>query len=106
MPNSTYVLITPARNEEGYIERTIQSVISQTILPLKWIIVSDGSTDRTDAIVEHYLSDHPFIKLYRRDGDAVRNFGSQVRAFRAGYEQLYGIDYDYIETWMQMSHFT
>jgi len=96
MPNSTYVLITPARNEEGYIEKTIQSVISQTVTPLKWIIVSDGSTDKTDAIVERYLSTHPFITLLRREGDAVRNFGSQVRAFRAGYEQLYRTDYDYI----------
>ncbi|MCK4830926.1 glycosyltransferase family 2 protein, partial [bacterium] len=53
--NKTYVLITPARNEEDYIEKTIQSVISQTILPAKWVIVSDGSTDLTDEIVEKYI---------------------------------------------------
>ena len=46
-----YVLITPARNEEIYIEKTIQSVISQTVLPQKWVIVSDSSTDNTDEIV-------------------------------------------------------
>jgi len=49
--NNLYVLITAARNEEAYIEKTIKSVISQTILPKKWVIVSDGSTDRTDEIV-------------------------------------------------------
>ena len=49
--NLSYVLITPARNEEVNIEKTILSVIAQTILPEKWVIVSDGSTDRTDEIV-------------------------------------------------------
>ena len=49
-----YVLITPARNEEEFIEKTILSVISQTVLPQKWIIVSDHSTDRTNEIVEKY----------------------------------------------------
>ena len=44
-----YVLITPARNEADFIEKTIQSVIAQTVLPLRWVIVSDGSTDDTDA---------------------------------------------------------
>ena len=43
----SYVLITPARNEETFIETTIQSVIKQTILPVKWVIVNDGSTDAT-----------------------------------------------------------
>ncbi len=44
--NLTYVLITPARNEEAFIEKTIESVIHQTVLPVKWVIVDDGSTDR------------------------------------------------------------
>ena len=46
-----YVLVTPARNEEDFIELTIQSVVRQTVRPVKWAIVSDGSTDRTDEIV-------------------------------------------------------
>ena len=49
-----YVLITPARNEAAFIERTMQSVIAQTILPKRWVIVSDGSTDGTDEIVRKY----------------------------------------------------
>jgi len=50
-----YVLITPARNEEAFIEKTLQSVIKQTILPAKWVIVNDGSTDATSSIVRPYL---------------------------------------------------
>ena len=50
-----YVLITPARNEEAFIEKTIQSVIKQTVLPLKWVIVDDGSTDKTPGIVSRHL---------------------------------------------------
>src|SRR5262249_60348929 len=51
----TYVLVPPARNEEAFIERTIQSVIGQTIRPLRWVIVSDGSPDRTDEIAQRHL---------------------------------------------------
>jgi glycosyltransferase involved in cell wall biosynthesis len=47
----SYVLVTPARNEVQFIELTIQSVVAQTMRPLKWVIVSDGSTDGTDEIV-------------------------------------------------------
>ena len=57
--NLTYVLVTPARNEETYIEKTIQSVVSQTIRPRRWVIVSDGSTDGTDDIVKKYAAEHP-----------------------------------------------
>ena len=52
----SYVIITPARNEEAFIDQTIKSVISQTFLPKRWIIVSDGSTDRTDEIVTQYFA--------------------------------------------------
>lgn len=92
----SYVLITPARNEEAFIEQTIQSVVGQTILPRKWVIVSDGSTDRTEEIVRHYCVDHGFIELVSSCGDAQRNFGSKVHAFYAGYEVLGDISYDFI----------
>ena len=49
-----YVLITPARNEAQFIELTIKSVVAQTIKPLKWVFVSDGSSDGTDEIVSLY----------------------------------------------------
>ena len=59
----SYVLITPARNEESNIEKAIKTVISQTILPRKWVIVSDGSTDRTDDIVKQYAQQNSWIEL-------------------------------------------
>jgi Glycosyltransferases involved in cell wall biogenesis len=59
-----YVLITPARNEAVYIEQTIKSMISQTVLPEKWIIVSDGSTDGTDEIVQQYQARYTFMSYF------------------------------------------
>ena len=80
MTHHRYVLITPARNEEAYIEKTIQAIISQTILPEKWIIVSDRSTDQTENIVRKYANEWDFIELLRVQGDRARNVGSKVRA--------------------------
>ncbi|MCP4700224.1 MAG: glycosyltransferase family 2 protein [Gammaproteobacteria bacterium] len=93
---NTYVLVSPARNEEAYIEKTIQSVIAQSVLPERWVIVSDGSTDRTDEIVKQYAADHSFIRLLRREPDISRNFSSKVYAVQAGVEQLSDIQYDFI----------
>ena len=91
-----YVIVTPARNEEGFIANTIQAVISQTLKPLRWIIVNDGSTDRTQEIVELYLGRFDFITLVnlKRDGD--RNFGSKAIAFSCGVSELKNLDYDFI----------
>lgn len=90
-----YALITPARNEAAFIEKTLASVVKQTVLPKKWVVVSDGSTDETDAIVKKYAEAYDFIQLVRRDSTS-RNFGNKVHAFRAGYEKLGGVAYDFI----------
>lgn len=92
----TYVLITPARNEQAFIEKTILSVISQTVLPKAWIVVSDGSTDHTDAIVMNYASQYPFIQFIRLNSDHHRNFSSKIMAFNEGYATLKHVDYDFI----------
>ena len=71
----TYVLITPARNEAQFIELTLKSVVAQTVPPLKWIIVSDGSTDGTDELVQKYATEYPWIELLRmpeREREAFR----------------------------------
>jgi glycosyltransferase involved in cell wall biosynthesis len=91
-----YVLITPARNEEEFIEQTIRSIISQTVLPRRWVIVSDGSTDRTDAIVESYLADHAWIRLVRMPARTERHFAGKAGAFKAGYETVADLEYDII----------
>lgn len=94
-----YVIVTPARNEEAHLEKTIESVVTQTILPQKWVIVSDGSVDRTDEIAVEYARRHPFIE-FLRVGEPNRigkkDFGAKVRAFRAGYERLNATPYHYV----------
>ncbi len=81
----TYILITPARNEAQFIQLTLQSMVGQTYRPLKWIIVSDGSTDSTDDIVRKYAADNPWIELLRMPERAERHFAGKVHAFNAGY---------------------
>lgn len=92
----TYVLITPARNEAAFIEMTIQSMIVQTCLPSKWIIVSDGSTDGTDDIVKKYLPAHPWMELVRTPERKERHFAGKVMAFNTGYKRIKNIQYDII----------
>jgi len=91
-----YVIVTPARNEQDFIELTIQSMISQSIKPEMWVIVSDGSTDRTDEIVESHRSDHSWIELVRLPPRTERHFGGKVAAFNAGYECVKRIDFDLV----------
>jgi poly-beta-1,6-N-acetyl-D-glucosamine synthase len=89
-----YVLITPARNEAEFIEETLKSVISQTILPLKWVIVSDGSTDKTDEIVRRYAEQHSWIDLMRMPERDERHFAGKAHAFNAGYAIVRPLEYD------------
>src|SRR5215831_9143737 len=84
----SYVLVTPARNEAGLIEQTIRSVLAQSVLPRKWIIVSDGSTDGTDEIVQRYASEHEWIELLRLPERRDRHFAAKAHAFNAGYAHL------------------
>jgi glycosyltransferase involved in cell wall biosynthesis len=91
-----YVLITPARNEEGHIEMVIQSMIAQTALPIKWVIVNDGSTDATASIVEPYLAKHDWIELVNLPAHRDRTFAAKVYAFNAGFERVKNLEYEVI----------
>lgn len=91
-----YVLITPARNEAGFIEKTLNSVIAQTRLPESWVIVDDGSTDATARIVEKYLDDHTWIQLVRRPRRLDRSFAGKAHAFNAGWERVRSLEFDVI----------
>jgi poly-beta-1,6-N-acetyl-D-glucosamine synthase len=91
-----YVVITPARNEAEFIEQTIQSMLGQTARPLKWVIVSDGSTDATDAIVTRYASQYDWIELLRMPERKERNFAGKVHAFAAGRNQVKELPYQVI----------
>ncbi len=92
----TYVLITPARNEAQFIELTIKSVVAQKVLPVKWIIVSDGSTDGTDDIVQKYAAVHPWIQLVRMPERRERHFAAKVNAFNAGFARVKDLNYEII----------
>jgi biofilm PGA synthesis N-glycosyltransferase PgaC len=94
--NFPYVLVTPARNEAAFIEKTIQSVIHQTVRPLKWVIVDDGSTDRTTSIVTKYLEDHPWIEMVQRPQRKERHFAAKVESFNAGFQRVKDLPYEVI----------
>lgn len=91
-----YVLITPARNEEQFIEKTIQSVIAQSVLPSKWVIVNDGSTDATASIVRQYLAKYDWMELVGLPTHRDRSFAAKVRAFNAGFDRVKGLEYEVI----------
>lgn len=92
----SYVLITPVRNEQAYIEKTMQSMVSQTITPRKWVIVNDASTDGTEEIIRRYLPGNPWIELIRMPEQRDRSFSAKVQCFNAGYARLKGLDYGII----------
>lgn len=91
-----YVLITPARNEAGFIEKTIQSMIEQTVLPIKWVIVNDGSTDDTGDIIKRYLPTHGWMELVEMPQRKDRSFAKKVHSFNAGFERVKECQYDVI----------
>jgi poly-beta-1,6-N-acetyl-D-glucosamine synthase len=91
-----YVVITPARNEARSIELTIRSVVAQTVRPLKWMIVSDGSTDGTDEIVKKYSAEHEWIELLRMPEREERHFAGKVFAFNAGQARVKDLPYQVI----------
>jgi biofilm PGA synthesis N-glycosyltransferase PgaC len=92
-----YVLISPCRDEAKYMRQTLDSVINQSLRPAKWVIVDDGSTDDTPAIVTEYRSKHDWMELVTRKNRGTRAIGSGViEAFYAGYETIDPNDYDYL----------
>jgi glycosyltransferase involved in cell wall biosynthesis len=91
-----YVLITSARNEESFIAKTLDSVTSQTQLPEHWVIIDDGSTDRTAEIIEEYAHRFPWISLIRRVNRHDRHFGGKADAVNAGYKFLETAQFDIV----------
>ena len=96
MDAPNYVVITPAHNEDVFIEKPIVSMIAQTVRPLEWVIVNDASTDRTREIVERYAREHSFIHLVNIERSAGRHFGNKVRAFNRGLAAVLDSKFDYL----------
>lgn len=83
-----YVLVTPAHNEAAFIEKTLASMVAQTRLPERWVIVDDGSTDGTAEIVERYAARYPWIELIRLPQRQERNFAAKVHAVNIGLKRV------------------
>jgi glycosyltransferase involved in cell wall biosynthesis len=94
---SRYVIVTPIRDEEKFIEATIASVRAQTVPPAEWVIVDDGSTDRTGEIIDRYVCRFPWIRVVHRENRGFRKSGGGVvEAFYDGYKALQCSDWDFI----------
>ena len=84
-----YCLISPARNEAEYIRQTLDSVLAQTVLPKRWIIIDDGSTDETPQILREYATNNDFIEVHSRTDRGRRALGGGVvEVFNQGLELL------------------
>lgn len=95
--DSCYAIVSAVKDEAVHVRRTLESVIAQTVRPVRWIIVDDGSRDGAPEIVERYTRDHAWITLLRLQHDRARQPGSAViRAFQAGYELLRSEEFDLI----------
>lgn len=94
--DSSYVLISPCRNEADYMRRTLDSVIAQTVQPAAWVIVDDGSTEATPEILAEYAARHDWIKIVSKPDRGHRAVGPGViEAFYVGYETINPQDYEY-----------
>lgn len=94
---NNFVIISPCRNEDQYIRRTLNSVINQTFLPDLWIIVDDGSTDNTPQILEEYSNRYNFIQIITRKNRGYRSVGPGViDSFYAGYNIIDIHSFEYL----------
>ena len=96
-PSRRYVLISPCRDEAQYLRRTLDSVAAQSVPPALWVVVDDGSTDETPAILEEYARRLPYLRVVRRTDRGRRQVGPGViEAFYAGLETVRLEDFDYL----------
>lgn len=96
MNNFRYVLLTAAKDEEACIGEVIQAVLRQTVRPLAWFIMDDGSTDQTAAIIKQYAAGNSFIHLQSGDPRSGRCFGSQYKAINAAYALARSLEFDFV----------
>lgn len=92
-----YVVISPVRNEEDYIRLTLDSMVGQSIRPAEWIIVNDGSTDRTSEIVHSYMAEHPWIRLVELTDRGYYFPGTGVvQVFNQGFQAISVPDWEFV----------
>jgi len=97
MKNSKYVVVTPVRDEADNIEKTIYSMVMQTCLPERWIIIDDGSTDDTPDIISKAVKKHKWISaVYRTNRGYRKAGGGVIEAFYEGYRMIENLSWEYI----------
>ena len=96
-PSRRYLLVSPCRDEAQYLRRTLDSVAAQSVAPTLWVVVDDGSTDETPAILKEYAPRLPYLRVVRRTDRGRRQVGPGViEAFYAGLETVRLEDFDYL----------
>lgn len=92
-----YVIVTPVRDEAEHVEQTIRSVAEQTVRPLRWVIVNDGSTDGTGEILDSHAAKHDWIEVVHRANRGHRaSGGGVVEAFNDGFARVADLQWDYV----------
>ncbi|MGV8048756.1 MAG: glycosyltransferase family 2 protein [Anaerolineaceae bacterium] len=91
MKETTYIIITPAHNEAGFLPQVIESVAAQSLLPVKWVILDDRSTDDTWKVISAAAQKYSFIEPIQVSGEPDRQLGANVvRVFNLGYAKVVG----------------
>jgi biofilm PGA synthesis N-glycosyltransferase PgaC len=91
MTELTYAIVTPAHNEERFLPRVIESIAAQSLIPKKWIILDDRSSDNTWRLISAAAQEHPFIEPIQVTGEPCRQLGANVvRVFNIGYARVAG----------------
>ena len=91
-----YVLVVPARNEEKFIAATLESICRQSVLPVRCVVVDDGSTDRTAEAAERFAARASWIEVLRRPPRIHRSFAGKAEAFNAGFAHLQGLEFEFV----------
>jgi biofilm PGA synthesis N-glycosyltransferase PgaC len=95
MNSTRYIIVTPVRDEEKFLRRTVESVISQTIRPVEYVIVNDGSTDATGKIIDDYARRYPWIRaVHCKDRGFRKTGGGIIEAFYEGFNNVACNDWD------------
>lgn len=93
----SYIVVTPVRDEEAYLPLTIESMVKQTVRPAEWIIVNDGSKDKTGQIAEEAAAKYPWIRTVHRGDRGYRKWGAGIiEAFYAGFNAATFHNWDFM----------
>jgi glycosyltransferase involved in cell wall biosynthesis len=97
LSGTNYVVISPVRDEEAYIRFTVECMVHQTIVPKEWIIINDGSSDKTGNILDEYARQYPWIRVVHRANRGFRKAGGGVvEAFNDGYNAVQFRNWDFL----------